>query len=200
VSSGRPPRYWLADQLPRPLAEDPFLRRFSCIFEDVADSVRDPVLSFEHFLDVDTAPPELLPWLAGWLGLRIGPSLDERRQREVIRSAGALLQWRGTRRGLQGLVESLVGGPVEVLDAGGVFREGQNPDSDPRITIRLEKYGGVGEQELRTFVEGELPAGVEVELVVGLERATVSADDEAPSGREWPGDEVESEGPTESPS
>lgn len=163
-------KYWLVDQLPRPLADDPFMRSFSLIFEELANSVREPVLNFACFLDASLAPPEFVRWMAGWLGLIIDASLPESRQRSVLQSAGILLPWRGTRRGLQGLLESLVGSPVEVIEHGGVFREGQNPAYDPRVTIRIRNPGGIEESQLRRFIQAELPANVELELTTGRSR------------------------------
>jgi phage tail-like protein len=167
VSGSRLPRYWLAEQLPRPLADDPFLRSLSLIFEDLADSVREPVLNFEHFLDPDLAPPEFVRWMAQWLGLEIDASLPESRQRSALRSAGILLPWRGTKRGLQGLLESLVGSTVEVVEHGGVFRDGHSPGYDPRVTVRVEHPGGMDESQLRRLIETELPADAELELLIG---------------------------------
>jgi len=174
----------LADQLPRPLAEDPLLRSFTLIFEDIADSVRAPVLGFECFLDPGLAPLDFVRWMAGWLGLNLDDSLPEARQRSTVRTAGALLPLRGTKWGLQGLLESLVGGEVEVIERGGVFREERAPDYDPRVTVRIANPGGMEERQLRRFIEAELPAGVELELVVGKKRATQEPSTSEPEGGE----------------
>jgi phage tail-like protein len=169
VSSGLPNRYWLSEQLPRTLAEDPFLRSFSLIFEDIADSIRDPVIAFEHFLDADVAPTAFVRWIGEWLGVSIDGSLPEPRQRRVLEAAGEMLEWRGTKRALQRMLESLVGGPVEIVEHGGVFREGSAPLHDPRVTIRIQRSGGLKERELRRFIETELLVGTELELIVDEE-------------------------------
>jgi phage tail-like protein len=160
------------------LAEDPFLRSFSLIFEDIADSVRAPVVGFERHLDSGLAPTEFVRWMARWLGVNIDASLPENRQRSTLRSAGAMLQWRGTKKGLEGLLKSLVGGTVEVIEHGGVFREARVPHYDPRITVRIERSGGIDEQQLRRFIESELPLGTELELVVGVNPAHEQPDGE----------------------
>lgn len=172
MTASGPQRHWLSEQLPRPLADDPFLRSFCLIFEDIADSVRAPVLGFESYLDAGLAPPEFVRWMAKWLGLSIDASLPESRQRSALRSAGLLLQWRGTKPGLKGLLESLVGSEVEVVEHGGVFREGDAPQYDPRIEIRVPNPGGIAEHQLRRFILNELAAGAELELVVGKRQAS----------------------------
>ena len=87
---------WLADQLPRPLAEDDFTRRFVGIFEEIAGGFRDRADAFSHELDPGMASPEFVRWAAGWLGLQLDAGLDEARQRAVVKAAGALFPWRGT--------------------------------------------------------------------------------------------------------
>jgi phage tail-like protein len=169
MSSSLPNRYWLSEQLPRTLAENPFLRSFSLIFEDIADSIRDPVVAFEHFLDADVAPTAFVRWMGEWLGVSIDGSLPEPRQRRVLEAAGKTLEWRGTKRALQGMLESLVGSPVEIFEHGGVFSEGRTPIYDPRVTIRIQRSGGLKEGELRRFIEAELLVGTELELIVGEE-------------------------------
>jgi hypothetical protein len=60
---------WLVNQLPRVMAEDPVLNGFVTALEEVAGSVRDRVDSVEHHLDTGLAAPEMLQFLARWLGV-----------------------------------------------------------------------------------------------------------------------------------
>ncbi|WP_013323875.1 phage tail protein [Gloeothece verrucosa] len=53
------------------------------------------------YLDPLTAPSSLLPFLAHWVGWELIPSLDPKKQRQLIRNAVTLYRWRGTRRGLR---------------------------------------------------------------------------------------------------
>ncbi len=161
---------WLVEQLPRPLATDDFVQRLVGLFEEVADSVRGRVDGIEHCLDPRLAPVELVRWMGGWLGLALAPSLPEERQRGILRAAGALLDWRGTRRGLEGLLEAFTAAPVQVRDHGGVFTRGAAPPADPRVTVRLESTGGLDEQQLLELVRAEVPAGAVVELLVQSRR------------------------------
>jgi phage tail-like protein len=157
---------WLVEQLPRPLAEDGFASRLVGMLEEVADSVRGRIDGIEHCLDPGLAPVELVRWMGGWLGLALEPTLPEERQRDVLAAAGALLAWRGTRRGLEGLLEAFTAAPVQVHDNGGVFPRGSAPPVDRRVTVRLESTGGLDEQQLLELIRAEVPADAEVELLV----------------------------------
>lgn len=157
---------WLADQLPRPMAEDPTLRGFLRIFEETADTVRDDIDSIEHLLDPCLAPPAFVRMLGGWLGVTIDPQLPEQRQRQLVQAVGRLLPWRGTRRGLEGILASLTGSEVQVRDEGGVFVDGTAPVVEPRISVRIATTGGVDEQYLLAVVRAEVPAHASVSLVV----------------------------------
>jgi phage tail-like protein len=159
---------WLVEQLPRCLADDPFVPRLVGVTEELADSVRSRIDGIEHYLDVGLASPELVRWLGSWLGLAVGPSLPEDRQRELVRVAGRELGWRGTRRGLERLVRALTGGPVRVSDGGGTFAPGEAPASGGGpVVVQVESTGGVDEHGLLAFIEAELPVGAVVELRVG---------------------------------
>lgn len=183
---------WLVEQLPRPLAEDHFTQRFLGIFEEVAGSVRERVVGFQHDLDVGVAPPEFVRWMGAWLGLLLDPSLPEAHQRSLVRAAGALLPLRGTKRGLKGLLEAFTRAPVEVEDGGGVFREGAAPPPSNRVVIRLAGAGGLNEQHLLELVKQEVPANATFELRIGRRRVREEGpvpgqDDE--EGAEEPGSE-----------
>jgi phage tail-like protein len=182
-------RGWLARQLPRPLAEDPFLQRFTLIFETIVDSVRGRVSGFEYYLDPSLAPPEFVRWTAGWLGLAVDPSLPERRQRNLLRAAGPLFAWRGTARGLQGLLEAFTDQDVEILDRGGIYPEGTSPAATEHVVVRLAGSGGLSEDHLRELIELELPAHATFELrITGEEPGLRGAGSVSPQPGEDPRD------------
>lgn len=170
---------WLAEQLPRPLAEDPFLRRFLRIFEETGDTVRDRIDAIEYLLDPDLAPPDFVRMLGSWLGIAIDPALPEACQRRLVKAGGALLAWRGTRRGLQGLLEAMTASSVVVTDHGGVFGSGRAPSVDPRVEIRVADTGGIDAQHLLELVRAELPANAVVELRVDEQAVAGRREDDA---------------------
>lgn len=155
---------WLADQLPRPLAEDHSTRQMLRIFEEVGASVRGRAISFRHDLDVGLAPIEFVRWMGEWLALAAPPSLPEPRVRDLVSAAGATWKWRGTTKGLTRLLETITGGTVEIDDGGGVFGEGQAPPNQKKLVVRLSERGGIGDDEILAFVRLEVPANVSVEI------------------------------------
>ena len=161
---------WLADQLPRPFSEDHFTRRLMGLFEEIGGSIREEVLGFEHDLDVGLAPPEFVRWLGGWMGLALDPSMPEEQQRGLVRAAGALFPLRGTRRGLQGLLEAFTGSAVEVGDGGGVFVHGQEQASAKHVSVRVKDPGGLTEQHLFDLVRLEVPADASFDVRIGRRR------------------------------
>ena len=162
---------WLVSQLPRAMAADPLTAGFVNGCEEIADSVRDRVSSVEHEVDVDLASPEMLSYLAGWLGIQLeavaaSDDADARAaQRRLIRAVGQVLGWRGTRRAVETLLEALTGARVEVMDSGGVFgARDVPPPQDDVVRVVLSSTGGLSERQIRAFLADELPVTARVEL------------------------------------
>ena len=75
---------------------------------------------FPAYLDPGTAPPDLLDWLAGWVGLSAIRDLPTPRRRDLIRRAARLHAMRGTPSAIKELVEAAVGLQVQLDESGGV--------------------------------------------------------------------------------
>jgi phage tail-like protein len=162
---------WLLDQLPVAMLDDDFLVRFLGIFQEVADTFMVQADTMEHLLDSTVAPPPMLRYMGTWLGARsIDPSLDVLTQRRIVREQGRMLPWRGTVQGLRQLLAMITGGPVVVVDSGGVYREGQAPNNECHVHIEVVSTGWATEEDLVALVEAEMPASVSFELFVGGER------------------------------
>lgn len=158
---------WLLHQLPPVLAQDTVLRGFVLALEEIADSVRERVDGIEHQLDVDLASPEMLQYVAAWLGVALEPSETGERQRALVRAAGETVRWRGTRYGVERMLEAATGSRVAVRDGGGVHRQGERLGPlDPVVHVRLDSTGGLTEQQVRSLLESELPVGAELSLEV----------------------------------
>jgi phage tail-like protein len=61
--------------------------------------------NFDFYLSTETAPQEWLQWMASWFDLLLLPDLPIERQRAVMRQLGWLFFRRGTRSGLERLLE-----------------------------------------------------------------------------------------------
>lgn len=169
---------WLLAQLPGAMARDPVINGFVRAFEEIADSIRAQIADLVYELDVNLASPEMLGYLASWLGVDIDASLLASEdpavrdaQRRLIRSVGQALVWRGTRRGVETLLEALTGSRVDVIDPGGVFGPGDRiPTATGVVVIEVDHTGLLNKQQILTFLADELPVGVQVDLRVGAER------------------------------
>ena len=160
----------LAEHLPACMAEDPFLQSFLGILDEVSQSVEVQVGGLEHLVDVTVAPERMIQWLGGfWLDVYLlDPSMPLERRRRWVRQMRRLLWLRGTREGLQGLLELATGRRVEITDSGGVYRAGMAPKNPRHVRIWVEDDGLTSDESLLAFVHRELPAEVTFDLVVGV--------------------------------
>jgi phage tail-like protein len=171
---------WLVSQLPRAVAADPVVSGFVSAFEEVADSVSERVDGIEAQVDVGLASPEMLQFLASWLGLELEPTDPGDYQQSLVRQAGRLLGWRGTRYGVEGMLAAATGSRVTVSDGGGIFgQDDRVPPVDPVVTVRIDHTGHLTERQVYRFLEAELPVGAEIALEVRFPAAA----DESPTDR-----------------
>jgi len=100
-------------RLPRVFSRDEtnaaFLRRYLAIFDGFLGEI--DLRGFERatLLDPHAAPDELLPWLAGFLGLLLDERWSLAKQRTLVAEIADLWRARGTVRGLTRLLEIYLG-------------------------------------------------------------------------------------------
>lgn len=165
----------LADHLPACLVEDgtspglePFMRRFLSVFDELAARMEDQVGGLEHLVDPSVAPLPMVRWLGSWLAIDLlDPETPERLQREWVGRMGELLWWRGTRKGVAGILELVSGKAVEITDGGGVVRRGETTSAPGRVAVWVEDGGAADDRDLLALLRTELPAEVAFELRVG---------------------------------
>lgn len=168
---GRRPPDWLASQLPLSLVEDDFFRRFLGIFQTMADSVVEHVDNLNLLLDPSVAPSVMVSYLGSWLGEDLPyDTLDELVLRRWVGQSATLLRWRGTARGLSAILELLTQRPVEVVDSGGIFHEGEAPRQTGQLAVRVRQLGVLDRAGLIALVRREVPANVVVYVFVGEDR------------------------------
>jgi len=159
---------WLVHQLPMGMVDDDFLVRFLRIFQDVSDTVLHQVDTMVHLFDPAVAPDAMVRTMGAWLGFDfVDSSLPDHLQRRIVREYSSLIQWRGTRRGLQHLLELISDAPATVEDSGGVYLEGESPRTPPHVRLAVDSVGWATEADLLRIVRSELPASVTFELTVG---------------------------------
>jgi phage tail-like protein len=105
--------------LPAFYRADPFWARLLKPFEKVLSGVGDGVTidgaavpgleevvdGIHRYFDPDETPRDFLKWLAAWLALSLREDWDEPTQRSLIRSIASLYPIRGTRRGLEAMLD-----------------------------------------------------------------------------------------------
>lgn len=156
-----------------------FLERFLSVFDDHLAPILTTLDTQDAYLDPMLAPPDFLPWLAGWVGLELDENWSEQQQRRLIAQAVAMLQWRGTSRGTVDLICNFVGvnpDQVDVEDSGGVAWSptpgGTVPGTVPptvKVTVRTPDHEDVDVGRLQRLVAENIPAHVahDVEVVPG---------------------------------
>jgi phage tail-like protein len=106
---------WL-QYLPAIYSDDEFLGRYLLIFESILSPIIWLIDNFDMYLSPDTMPQEWMAWVASWFDLLLVADLPLERQRELIRQAGWLFLRRGTRAGLQRLLELYFGVTPEIIE------------------------------------------------------------------------------------
>lgn len=103
------PRSTYLEHLPACYQEDAksaeIMEHFLSIFETVFSTLEHSRASTPSLLDTQESPKENLAWLSGWLGLTYDESWDESRWRKLMAEAPKLFDIRGTREGIERVIE-----------------------------------------------------------------------------------------------
>jgi phage tail-like protein len=162
---------WLVHQLPVGMVDDDFLVRFLAIIQDVSNTVLHQVDTLPHMFDPSVAPDAMVRMMGEMIGVDwIDESLDDETQRRMVLEYADLVPWRGSRRGMVQLLETITGGSATVTDSGGVYHEGEAPAAPPHVRLEVESTGWANDSDLVEIVKAELPATVTFELLVSGRR------------------------------
>lgn len=88
-----------------------FLERFLSLFETFFSGLEYQIDNLARYFDADagTTSGEYMRWLAAWLSLAVDKSWDETRLRALVKRAPQLFKKRGTREGLEEMIEIFTG-------------------------------------------------------------------------------------------
>ncbi len=174
--------HWMLNQLPVGMLDspdaNPFFVRFVSLFQELAEPLLDGADNVEHVVDPAIAPEAMVRWMGSWIGLAsVDPQLPSELQRLIVRSSARTLGWRGTKAGLTEFLRMTSGGPAEVTDGGGVWREGNVPADTGYVRMRVSSTGWLPEKDFIALLRDEIPAHVRAELWVGDRLAWSSAEE-----------------------
>lgn len=170
---GVPSPHPLADTLPGMLREDAFARSLCGGFDEVLAPVLVTLDSFAAYLDLATAPADLLPWLAQWVGMAADHGQDPDLLRQQLRASREQHASRGTRRGIELAVRAAYGVAVQVEENGAAAWSAEpggplpgDPEPSLRVTVRVDRADQVDPEALDAFVASVKPAHVPHETSV----------------------------------
>lgn len=163
----------LVTELPAAWQGQEFTTHFLTAFDDALAPIMTTIDTFDAYLDPALAPPDFLPWLAGWLGLELDENWSEQQQRRLVARAVDLLSWQGTHHGTRTLIRHFLGidpDRIELADSGGVAwsvtPDGAVPgDAPARLQVRVAARD-VDQARLRRLVRDAVPAHVAVDVEV----------------------------------
>jgi phage tail-like protein len=102
--------------LPSVFERDSFMGRFLMAFESFWAPIEQQVASVDSYFDPGLMSLPMLHWLADKIDLEIDPDWDEDVQRRMMARGISLFRKRGTRDGLQELLEVYTGGEVTIVE------------------------------------------------------------------------------------
>lgn len=166
--------------LPSLYRDDELMGRLLLMFESILGPIENMVDVLPAYLDPRLVPEPLLPWLASWVDVVLDDSWSLERRRELVRKAGELYRWRGTRRGLSEYLRIYTGVvplisehiPGMRLDAetrlGADTRLGSSGAGHHfTVTVRLRDDEGVTLDTVRAIIDVEKPAHTAYTLQIG---------------------------------
>ena len=106
---------WL-QYLPAVYSDDSFMERYLLVFESIFNPLMWMLDNFDFYLDADTMPAEWMQWVGSWFDLLILPDLPIQKQRQIVHQLGWLFSRRGTRSGLQRLLEMYFDSSPEIIE------------------------------------------------------------------------------------
>ena len=167
---------YLLQYLPEVYRGDPFLARFLLIFEGILAPIERTLDSMTAYFDPATTRPEVLEWLAGWLGIALDERWPLQRRRTFVRQASTLFAQRGTRRGLVVAIESLTGVAPEIVEAT-VADLSADPTRQFSFQVKLPAVAdeAIDREALEALIELEKPAFAAYSLELAGEAAPPAA-------------------------
>jgi len=150
---------WL-QYMPAIYGDDEFMGRYLLIFESILTPIVWMIDNFDFYLSPDMAGSEWMEWMSSWFDLLLIPELPLERQRALMKQAGWLFMRRGTRAGLERLLELYFGVAAEIIEP---------QDTTCHFVVRLslsESDVALGEDVVNRLVMSQKPAFASYQLEI----------------------------------
>jgi phage tail-like protein len=166
--------------LPAPYHADASLGRFLRIFECILGPIEQRIDTIAWCFDPLLTPPELLPWLASWVGMDLDENWPLARRRQLVRWAAQLYRWRGTRLGMRTHLALYTGYPPLIVENfeglrldqdGGLgtnARLGSTRQDWISVTVLVRCVEEVDESIVRHIIEFQKPASVAYRFTIAV--------------------------------
>ncbi len=102
--------------LPALYARDDFMGRFLMLFESFWNPIDNQISGMADYFDPMLTPARLLGWLGSWINVDLDGQLPESRQRRLIQQAARLYRQRGTKAGLEAMLELWTDGKATITE------------------------------------------------------------------------------------
>ncbi len=102
--------------LPMIYEEDEFMGRYLMIFERMLQPIESRINNIWDYFDPKLMPPNILAYMANVLDLDFDPNWPEERRRRMVAMGIQMHRLRGTKRGLQQILEIYTGGQVQIIE------------------------------------------------------------------------------------
>jgi phage tail-like protein len=112
------------DYLPAIFREDAFLGRFLLAFEAILGGLEKQLDRIDHYFAPKETPAEFLEWLSGWVALSLRADLKDEQRRDFIAKAVPLYRLRGTKQGLERLIQIYTALPPVIHELNTPFQIG----------------------------------------------------------------------------
>jgi phage tail-like protein len=112
------------DYLPAIFRQDAFLGRFLLAFEEILSDLEKQLDGIHHYYDPEQTPVEFLEWLSGWVALSLRADLNDDQRRDFIAKAVPLYRLRGTKQGLETLIQIYTALPPAIHEFNRPFQIG----------------------------------------------------------------------------
>lgn len=128
-----------------------FIGRYLLIFESIFAPISWHIDNFDQYLSPKMMPEEWLNWVASWFDILMAPQLSTAQRREIIGHIGELFMKRGTRPGLEKLLELYLGDAPQIIE----------DSANCHFTVRLSRAKvrpTIPEDVIRQLIESQKPA------------------------------------------